>query len=480
MTIPVTFGRPESLPSSCQRLSWKGETLRRRRSSVIPRPTHDFSRVGAEALAPFYGSLSFLVSRRALLGLLPGTGQGLRSKGDTLRRCRSSARFVALSFALLATVAPGASAQPAASIAPAATTPAGGADDARAFATTRALAAALREELAIPGFAVAVGRGDALVGSAAFGLANVELGVAASPGQRFRIGSLSKLVTTSVAARLVDQGRLDLDRPAGALLARFDELPAAWRPITARHLLGHTSGIRHYADEDDVERRDLVHYETVRASLAAFADAPLLSPPGTASHYSTFGFTLLSALLEAAGGADFQTLVASEVAAPLGLETLALDRHDAILAGRVAFYDRPGGAPAGFAANRPAEWLDPSYKWAGGGMVASVEDLVRFGAAHLSPGYLSATTLAALMTPQSLPSGEPLDVGLGWRIGRDAAGRRIAHHSGSQQGCRAFLLLYPDERLVLALVSNLGRIPASPLDRAQGLAAPFLPPPASN
>ena len=408
------------------------------------------------------------------------TGQRLPSKGNTLRSCRSSARFVALALVLLATVAQGASAQPTASIAPAATNPAVGADDARAFAATRALAAALREELAIPGFAVAVGRGDVLVGSAAFGLANIELGVAASPGQRFRIGSLSKLVTTAVAARLVDQGRLDLDRPAGTLLARFDELPAAWRPITARQLLGHTSGIRHYADEDDAELRDLVHYDSVRSSLAAFADAPLLSAPGTASRYSTFAFTLLSAMLEAAGGLEFEKLVASEVAAPLGLETLAFDRHDALLAGRVAFYDRPAEAPAEFGGNRPAAWLDPSYKWAGGGMVASVEDLVRFGAAHLSPGYLSAATLTKLYTPQSLPSGEALEVGLGWRVGRDAAGRRIAHHSGSQQGCRAFLLLYPDERLVLALVSNLGRIPTSPLDRAQALAAPFLPPPASN
>jgi CubicO group peptidase (beta-lactamase class C family) len=179
-------------------------------------------------------------------------------------------------------------------------------------------------------------------------------------------------------------------------------------------------------------------------------------------------------MLEVAGGADFPALVDREVARPLALSTLTVDRRGAIVPGRVAFYDRDAGAPATLAGVHNAKSVNVSYKWAGGGLLMSAEDLARFGAAHLSPGYLSAGSLRSLFTKQTRADGTEIGVGLAWRIGRDAAGRAIHHHSGSQEGSRAFLLLVPDDRLVVAFLSNLGGIPSNPLDHALALAAPFL------
>ena len=306
-------------------------------------------------------------------------------------------------------------------------------------------------------------------------MADLELAVPATPKQRFRLASVSKLVTTAVAARLVDQGKLDLDAPVRSFLPDYPEASAA---ITSRQILGHLSGIRHYQPKDYVDSWDSKHFDSVRASLIAFQNDPLLHAPGAREQYSTYAYTLLAAILEVAGGSTFPELIEREVAAPLGLATLTTDRRDIVLGGRVSFYDRSDRSPATVEAAYNASYLDPSYKWAGGGLVASAEDLVRFGAAHLEPGYISAPTLALLFTKQRTSADEELNVGLTWRIAADPAGRRIYHHSGSQEGSRSMLVVYPDERLVVALLSNLGGIPSDALVRTQQIAAPFLAAPA--
>jgi len=340
-----------------------------------------------------------------------------------------------------------------------------------AIVAARNIARALRDELGIPGLAVTVSRDGAQIWSEGFGFANLELQVLATPQQRFRLASVSKLVTAAVAARLVDQGRLDLDAPVSSFLPDY---PAPGATVTARQILGHLSGIRHYQPKDYVDEWDSKHFATVKESLVAFQNDPLLSAPGEQEHYSTYAFTLLAAMLEGAGGASFPELVDREVAKPLGLATLTVDRTREVVEGRVAFYDRADDAPAAVAAVRPASFLDPSYKWAGGGLLASSEDLARFGEALLAPGYLSERMWRETFTRQQTRAGEPLEVGLTWRIGTDDAGRAIHHHSGSQQGSRAFLLLYPGERLVVAMLTNLGGIPSDIRARALAIAAPFL------
>ena len=345
-----------------------------------------------------------------------------------------------------------------------------------AIVAARDIARALRDELGIPGLAVTVSRDRSRLWSEGFGFADLELQVLATPQQRFRLASVSKLVTAAIAARLVDQGRLDLDAPVSSFLPDY---PAAGAAITARQILGQLSGIRHYQPQDETSGWDSRHFASVRESLVIFRDDPLLSAPGTEEHYSTYAFTLLAAILEVAGGATFPELVEREVAKPLGLATLTADRTEAVVEGRVAFYDRDDEAPTTLDAVRTALFLDPSYKWAGGGLVASSEDLTRFGEALLSPGFLSERMWRETFTRQKTSAGTPIDVGLTWRLGVDDAGRTIQYHSGSQQGARAFLLLYPDERLVVSVLSNLGGVPSDIRARALAIVAPFLlaPPP---
>jgi CubicO group peptidase (beta-lactamase class C family) len=223
---------------------------------------------------------------------------------------------------------------------------------------------------------------------------------------------------------------------------------------------------------------DLRLYPDTASMLALFSADPVLSPPGERSAYSTFGYTLAAAAIEGAAGKGFVELMDAELLKPLGLcDAIRIDDMRAIVPGRAAFYDlaRDGeSVPARSIVN--AYPLNSAYKRAGGGFLATAEGLVRFGAAHFEPGFFEPVALELLFTEQTTNQREPLGVGLGWRIGKDKAGRRIFHHSGSQAGCRAGLVVYPDQKAAVAVLSNLSNSPEDIGATCQSIAEAFLAP----
>jgi CubicO group peptidase (beta-lactamase class C family) len=323
----------------------------------------------------------------------------------------------------------------------------------------------------VPGAAVAVVAGGQVVWSEGFGLADVEQRVPVTPRTRFRLGSVSKLFAAAAAVKLSETGRLDLDTPVQRYVPTFPV--HAGPPITVRLLAGHLAGIRGYRASDFAPGRnvDLTVFPTTDSALAIFRGDSLVAPPGSAYRYSTFGYTLLDAALAGAAGEDYTAALHRLVLAPLGLTHTVPDRWDALVAERTRFYGYagPDAAPVNEAP------VFATYKWAGGGMLSTADDLARFGAAHLRPGFFSAAGLRALFTPQRTMSGELTGVGLGWRVGTDLAGRVVYHHAGTIEGGRAALLVYPTEGVVVALLTNRTAAVDSPELMAQLLAAPFLP-----
>ena len=106
-----------------------------------------------------------------------------------------------------------------------------------------------------------------------------------------------------------------------------------------------------------------------------------------------------------------------------------------------------------------APYVDNSYKWAGGGFLSTASDLVRFGFAHLEPGFLRAETLKMLLTSQQTTDGEATGYGIGWRVGEDDHGRRVVGHGGGSVGGTTRLSIYPEEKLVIVMISNLSGAP---------------------
>ncbi len=320
----------------------------------------------------------------------------------------------------------------------------------------------------IPGLSVAVGVNGQVVWAEGFGLADVEQQTPVTPLTRFRLGSVSKMLTVAAVARLHEEGKLDLDAPIQRYVPSF---PDKGQPITARQLAGHLSGIRHYQPKDYTGGRniDFTHFDTILSSLNIFQDDPLVAPPGTRYFYSTFGYTLLSQVVESAAQQNFLDYLDERIFRHLKMAQTVADRPELIIPNRTGFYER----------NRDgqilnAQYVDSSYKWAGGGFLSTAQDLVAFGSAHLQPGFFKAGTLELLFTPQRTADGKETGVGIGWRIGRDAQNRRIIHHAGSINGGRAVLVIYPETGIVVALLSNLSQTPGAVEKEAQALAAAFL------
>jgi CubicO group peptidase (beta-lactamase class C family) len=314
-----------------------------------------------------------------------------------------------------------------------------------AIAAARAHAIAC-EKLApnIPGFAIAVAVDGRIVWSEAFGFANVEVRLPATPATQFRIGSVSKPLTATAIAQLFEIGKLDLDAPVQRYVPTFPEKSA---PITTRLAGGHLAGLRHYQGAEFTLNR---RFATVTEGLAIFKDDSLLSRPGTRFSYSSYGFNLLSAVVEGASGEEFLAYMSRHVFKPLRMTATAPDRNDSLIPNRTRFYDaRAGGGYS------PSQTVDNSYKWAGGGFLSTAEDLVRFGSAMLDPGFLKGATLELLFTPQRTTAGEATPYGIGWFVAKDSLGHRYVYHGGGSVGGTTAFGVDRDSRVVFALVTNL-------------------------
>ena len=311
-----------------------------------------------------------------------------------------------------------------------------------AIEQARAYAERLYDSLALPGLAVAVAVDNRIVMTAEFGFSYVEAKTQFTPSSLFRIGSVSKLVTTGALARLVQQGTLDLDAPIGRYMPT---LPPDKHAMTSRQLAGHLGGVRHYGPgEFSGQKRD----ESVGASLGIFLQDTLLALPGTRQSYSSYGYNLLAAVMEAASGREYRDLVRREVTDPLGMTGTLVEASLAPGQGPVGFYLKNQGVLA------IAPKVDLSDRWPSGGFLSTVSDLARFGSGILRSDFLSDAMRAELFTPQKLANGTATNVGLAWRVASDSAGRRFVHHGGEAMGGRAFLLVYPDQRVVVAMMAN--------------------------
>ncbi len=300
----------------------------------------------------------------------------------------------------------------------------------------------------VPGLSVAIAVDGRLVWSEGFGFADLAAKKPVTPGTRFRIGSISKSLTSVGLMLLVEEGRLDLDAPVQRYVPEFPDKGAV---ITIRLLAGHLAGVRHYRGREMLLNRP---FSDVRSGLKLFAEEPLEAPPRTKYIYSTYGWSVVSAAMEGAAKEDFLRYIDTRVLQPLGLTQTRPDRAGADDPARTQFYQ--GDPPNRFTVAPP---VDQSYKWAGGGYLSTTEDLVRFGSALLQPGFLKAESLALLFTSQKTADGKLTDYGLGWRVLRDTAGHRVMLHTGGSVGGTSILVLHPATRTVVALVCNHSKSP---------------------
>lgn len=328
----------------------------------------------------------------------------------------------------------------------------------------QALLEALRDANGVPGMAAAVWQDGRLRWQGGSGWRDVERRLPVQADTRFRLASVSKLFAATAAVQLKAQGRLDVDRPVGALLP---ELDPAWAAATPRLLAAHLSGMPHYEWRDAT--RGGTHYATARESLVQLKGREPVAAPGTRYFYSSWGYTLLGAAAEAAAGQPYLTLLRERVAPGLDIGP---DETGTSAAMSLAYEYAKGGV-------QPAPAHDYSYSWGGAGLAASAPALAEWGGRVLQGRVVDAATRDWMWRPVPDNAGQPVGergfrMGFGWRLDSDADGQRTVHHAGVTLGARSVLLLWPEARTSVSLLSNA--MWTSSIERsAELLSAPFRP-----
>lgn len=353
-----------------------------------------------------------------------------------LRLLRPFASLSLAGFALSAVV----SAQPAAT--------ARAVSDREPFVLSR-LADDWRVGVNVPGLSAAVVQGDQVVWAQGFGTADVEQGVMVRPESVFRIASISKPITAVAVMQLVERGLVSLEDPIQKYVPSYPRKPQG--EVRIRHLLTHTSGIRHYKGSEFSLAES---FPSLDRAIAVFRNDPLDFAPGERYLYSTYGYNLLQGVVEQVTGRSFDEYLRSAIFGPAGMTTTYLERPQEIVRHRVRQYVR-GTTPLSWL-NAP--YVDLSVKWAGGGLIATAGDIARFDIALNQGRLLRADTLERMYTSARLTNGNQTGYGLGWMVNQQGT-RQFVAHSGGAMGGTTYLLREPKARTAAVVFANLDNVP---------------------
>jgi serine beta-lactamase-like protein LACTB len=319
----------------------------------------------------------------------------------------------------------------------------------------RRLARALLVEENLPGLSMAVAVDRAIVWAEGFGYAAVDR-TPVTPLTRFRLGALSKPITAVAAALLHDRGRLDLDAPVQRYVPAYPQKP--WT-VTTRQLMGDVAGVhRGRGDNLDGDSMPNQRCANLDEAVELFAADRLRFEPGTQHRYSIYGWVLVSAVVESAGGEPFTRFMERQVFDPLGMDRT-------VVADREGQDDASSYTPRSILRTRLGieESAPPDYSClaGAGAFLSTPTDLVRLGSVLLKPGLLKAETITSLQTPTRLVSGVPTTYALGWTVGSvQLAGgtARMVSHRGSPRGGTVSLLTFPDLGLTVAAAANMTNV----------------------
>lgn len=321
----------------------------------------------------------------------------------------------------------------------------------------------------IPGLALGVMRDGKILKATGYGLADVENDVAVTPETVFQMGSAAKSITATAVMMLAEAGSVKLD---DEITRFFPEAPAAWKKVTVRHLLSHTSGITDYGAEEETKNRGIVdfHAEYTEDELVQKLVAlPLDFQPGEEWSYSNSGYVLLGVLISRVTGQFYGDFLQRRIFEPLGMRATRVISEADIIPHRSRGYRLVEGTL------KNQEWVSPSLNtMADGALYTSVLDMAKWDAALHTEKLLRGTTLEEMWTPARLDDGSTVAYGLGWGVVR-VNGHRLLRHRGAWQGYSSVVHRYVDDRLSLVILTNLDENSSRPEPIAKTIAAMYLP-----
>jgi len=297
----------------------------------------------------------------------------------------------------------------------------------------------------IPGLAFAVVEHGQVTLVRAYGVANLETGTPVSTDSVFEIASVTKPFTATAIMMLAEEGKLKLDDPISRYIGN---VPPAWKEITVRELLSHTSGLHSvsWVEWDDSPLLKI----TTKQMFDEIAKSALDYAPGESAAYSDSGFFLLGMIIEKVSGLKYSEFMERRVFAPAGMtNTRILDRR-AIVKNHASCYELLQGQLQND--RRVWEHELPSYF----GMLSTVGDLAKWNIALDQGRVLRRETLDQMWTPAKLKNGAPAmfdmePYGLGWFVG-DLKGHRVVAHPGFT-GC--IMMRFLNDDFAIIVLTNL-------------------------
>lgn len=317
----------------------------------------------------------------------------------------------------------------------------------------------LREEKKLVGLAAVVTVDGQVMASAADGERMIGSGVPIELGDRWHLGSVTKSVTATMVARLIESGRMRWSDTVGE---RFPDVPVHedWKPVTLRQLLTHTAGapanfsflVRLNQPAAGVERT-----RARRDAVAGVIAEEPTHPPGERFAYSNVGFTIAAAMAEAATGESWEDLVTREVFEPLELAGAGFGPPKS----PSPAFDQPRGHRSAFgwktgmsddADNTPI--MGPA-----GSVHMTLVDVSKYATEHLR-GELGAGGLLAAETYKRLHTPELGDYACGWVVKRPTYDipHTVYWHNGSNTMWYALVVFIPGKNMAVAVASNDGDI----------------------
>jgi len=285
------------------------------------------------------------------------------------------------------------------------------------------------------GIIVAEQNGQVLV-KKSYGAAVEEWQIPNSPETKFEIASVSKQFTAAAILQLADRSKLNVEDPVSKY---YPESPPSWRAMTIHHLLTHTSGLPENEWENFYKGKCAAY--TTAEQVKTFRDRPLGFEPGTSWKYRNTEYYLLAFIVEKVSGESYAEYLAHHIFEPLKMTHSGFASMATIVPQIAEGYTHVGGNL------RHREYFDRSMETGAGGIYTTGEDLLRWNKALDSPGLLSARALDLMFTAHP-----PGNYGYGWFV--ETSPHRKVYHEGGDPGFAAFEARYPDQHVVIVVLSN--------------------------
>lgn len=298
----------------------------------------------------------------------------------------------------------------------------------------------------LPGFSVAVLRGNSVIYAKGMGYTNIARSKAVWSESVFQVGSVTKQFTAAGIMRLAEQGKLQVEDDVTKYIP---ELPTRGGVITLRHLMNHTSGLPEYTPYLPDPYQPL----KLPAMINLIKDKPMQFAPGAGWAYGNTGFFLLASVIERVSGKSYGDFLRDELTAPLGLLNTGY-------CGSASHLQPPSGYVEYYSKGvfNPVNAIEPSNAFGAGGVCSTGTDLVRWSKALASGAVVSSNSYASMTAPTRYGGSGLMSYGYGLSIG-SLQGKRTIDHGGSILGFESYLGHLPAEDLTIAVLVNVTIVP---------------------